>query len=65
MTKNVRKVLDGFIATAADALARGDRDNAAHALTMAARYLDMQARMSGKPADIAAARAMWTQAASV
>ena len=44
MTKNVRKVLDL-------AIAGGHYE-------MAARYLEMEARKTGRPADIAAAREM-------
>ena len=65
MVKSVKKVYDGFITTAAIALANGDKDNAAHALTMAARYMDIEARQSGKASDAAKARALWEQAASL
>jgi hypothetical protein len=44
MTKNVRKVIDA-------AIAGGHYE-------MAARYLEMEARKTGRPADIAAAREM-------
>lgn len=54
MTKNVRKVIDAAIATGTEP-----------ALTIAARYLDMEARKTGKPADIAAARAMWERIAKM
>ena len=51
MTKNVRKVIDA-------AVAGGHYE-------MAARYLEMEARKTGRPADVAAAREMRARAASV
>lgn len=54
MKKNIRKLVEAFIANGSEP-----------ALTMAARYLDAEARKTGKPADIAAARAMWERVAAM